>query len=187
MPSLPKIPYREYQHLNRQRADSMALSDQLRILAKSTISLLLKNKIEAAEKNMAPMKKTFNQLQKNLKNNPYLYAFTVLNIGPEEYLEALFLYSYIKNKPMPSAQKMGINPEIFLGGLSDMTGELVRLARRDEKQTQAIYAYITKIYDLIIPITVTRNSSTRTKLEAIHNNLKKIENIIYDLKLRDKL
>ncbi len=187
MPLLPKIPYRSYQQLNQQRSVAMQTSDQLRIMAKTTISLLVKGKLQTAEKNLKPMKQLFNQLQKKFKNNPYLYNFSVLNIGLEEYLEALFLYSYIKNKPMPSIKTLRVSPEIFLAGLSDMTGELVRLARQNEKQTQTIYNYLAKIYELIIPITITRNSSTRTKLEAIHNNLKKIENIIYDLKLRDKL
>ena len=187
MPPFPKIPYQHYEKLNTQRNHCMLLSDKLRILAKSTISLLVKGKIKAAEENLVPMQRLFKQLQQNFKRNPYLYSFPVLNIGLEEYLEALFLYSYIKNKPMPSIKTLQVNPKIFLAGLSDMTGELVRLARQDEKQAQAIHNYVAKIYDLIIPITITRNSSTRTKLEAIHNNLKKIETILYDLKLRDKL
>ncbi len=187
MPQLPKIPFKLYNTINKERSYCINLSDKLRILSKTTISFLVKDNITLAEKNLPEMKKLFTAIQKKLKQNPYLYSFSVINIGLEEYLEALFVYSYIKNKPMPNAKKLGITPEVFFGGLSDMTGELVRLARRHEDKVIQIHNYISKIYDLIIPLSITRNSSTRNKLETIGNNLRKIESIIYDLKLRDKI
>ena len=165
----------------------MNLSDKLRVLSKITISFLVKDNLELAEKNLPAMKKIFDAIQKKIKYNPYLYGFPVINIGLEEYLETLFLYSYIENKPMPNINTLKITPEVYLGGLSDMTGELVRLARRHEDQVRYIHDYAAKIYELIIPISITRNSSMRNKLEAIGNNLRKIEGIIYDLKLRDKI
>lgn len=165
----------------------MNLSDKLRVLAKTTISFLVKDNFETAEKNFPEMKKIFNLLQSKLKYNPYLYGFPAIHIGPEEYLEALFLFSYIKNKSLPSINSQRVMPETYLGALSDMTGELVRLAHQNEKKVRAIHDYISKIYELIIPISITRNSQMRTKLEVIGTNLKKIEGIIYDLKLRDKI
>jgi predicted translin family RNA/ssDNA-binding protein len=77
--------------------------------------------------------------------------------------------------------------ETYLGGLSDLTGELVRIARKHNDQTKQIHDYIAKIYDSLIPISITRNSQVRSKLEAVSNNLKKLEDIMYDLKLRDKI
>ena len=165
----------------------MNLSDKLRVFAKTTISFLVKDNLKPAEKNLPEMKKIFDAIQKKTKQNPYLYSFPVINIGLEEYIETLFLYSYIKNKPMPKVNSLQVMPEVYLGALSDMTGELVRLARSHEKQVRPIHDYIAKIYELIIPISITRNSATRNKLETIGNNLKKIEGIIYDLKLRDKI
>ena len=185
MPKLPQIPYKLYDKINQERGYCINLSDKLRVLSKTTISFLVKDNFEMAEKNLSEMKKLFETIQNKLKCNPYLYSFSVINIGLEEYLETLFLYSYIKNKPMPNIDKLKVTPEVYLGGLSDMTGELVRLARRHEKQVRSIHSYVSKIYDLIIPISITRNSATRNKLETIGNNLKKIESIIYDLKLRD--
>ncbi len=187
MPKLPKIPYQLHNKINQERSYCMNLSDKLRVLSKTTISFLIKDNLELAEKNLPEMKKIFTAIQKKLKSNPYLYSFPVINIGLEEYLEALFLYSYIKNKPMPNITGLKITPEVYLGGLSDMTGELVRLARYHESKAQAIHNYVAKIYELIIPLSITRNSQMRTKLETIGNNLKKIEGIIYDLKLRDKI
>ena len=140
-----------------------------------------------AEKNLSDMEKLFRTIQNKRKHNPQLYTVGAIDAGLEEYLEALFLYSYIKNKPMPAIIKLGVTPEVYLGGLSDMTGELIRLARYHSEQARAIHDYIAKIYELIIPISITRNSQMRNKLETIGNNLKKIEGIIYDLKLRDKI
>jgi len=187
MPKLPKIPYKLHDNINKQRSICISLSDKLRMISKITINFLVKNNLEPAEKNLETTKKIFNNIQNRLKKNPYLYGFAIIQTGIEEYVEAVLLYSYLKNKTMPSATSLKITPEVYLGGLSDMTGELVRLARLKEKDVNKIHQYIAKIYELIIPISITRNSSMRTKLEAIGNNLKKIENIIYELKLRDKI
>lgn len=187
MPQLPKIPYKLNDKINQERSYCLNLSDKLRVLSKTTINFLLKSNFELAEKNLPEAKKIFDSIQNKLAKNPYLYNFSAINIGLEEYIEMLFLYSYINNKPMPSINKLRVTPEVYLGALSDMTGELVRLAKHNEKQVRQIYNYVSKTYELIIPISITRNSSMRTKLETIGNNLKKIEGIIYDLKLRDKL
>lgn len=165
----------------------MDLSDRLRILSKSTISFLIKDHAEAVAKNLPEMNKLFSALQNKLKKFPYLYANPAIGIGFEEYVEAILLYNYIKNKPLPSAVSLQVTPDTYLGGLSDLTGELVRLAHQNEKQVKAIHDYIAGIYNLTIPLSITRNSATRTKLEIIGHNLHKIESIIYDLKLRDKI
>jgi predicted translin family RNA/ssDNA-binding protein len=187
MPQLPRIPYQQLERNNKERSISLNLSEKLRVLAKTSISFLVKSNFEPVEANLPIMAKTFLQIQKMLHQNPYLYSVAPIDQGLEEYLEVLFLYSYIKNKPLPNINKLKITPEIYLGGLSDMTGELVRLARLNGNQAKTIHDYIGSIYELIIPISITRNSTMRNKLETIGNNLKKIEDIIYDLKLRDKI
>jgi len=187
MPKLPTIPYKILEKNNKEKGYCINLSDKLRILSKTTISFLVRDNIDTAEKNFSAMEKLFKQIQAKLRQNPYLYSVVPINFGLEEYIEALLVWSYIKNKPMPSLAKLKVTPEIYLGALSDMTGELVRLARRDEHQAKAIHTYVARIYNSIIPITITRNSGLRNKLETIGNNLKKIEGVIYDLKLRDKI
>jgi predicted translin family RNA/ssDNA-binding protein len=187
MSKLPTIPYKLYAEHNRERSACMDLSDRLRILSKSTISFLIKNHTEAVDKNLPDMHKLFALLQGKLTRYPYLYANPAIGIGFEEYVEAVLLYNYIKNKPLPTAASLQVTPDTYLGGLSDLTGELVRLAHQNEKQVKAIHDYVAGIYDLTIPLSITRNSATRTKLETIGSNLRKIESIIYDLKLRDKI
>lgn len=187
MPKLPKIPYKLYNEHNRERNACLDLSDRLRILSKSTISFLIKNHRQVVDKNLPVMEKTFATLQDKLKYHPYLYAVPAINVGFEEYVEAVLLSNYLKNKPLPTAASLKVTADTYLGGLSDLTGELVRLAHQDKKQVKTIHDYVAKIYDLTIPLSITRNNSTRTKLETIGTNLKKIESVIYDLKLRDKI
>ncbi len=187
MPKLPKIPYKLLEKNNKEKSYCMNLSDKLRILAKTTVSFLVRDNVDTAEKNFPAMEKLFKQIQTKLRQNPYLYSVTPINYGLEEYIEALLVWSYMNNKPMPTIAKLKVTPELYLGALSDMTGELVRLARKNEQQAKSIHDYVAHIYALIIPVSITRNSNLRHKLETIGNNLKKIEGIIYDLKLRDKI
>lgn len=187
MPKLPLIPYKLIERDNKERSLCINLSEKLRVLAKTTIGSLVKNNISDAEKKLPEMQKLFSSIQKKREQNPKLYTVGAIDIGLEEYMESLFLYNYIKNKPMPSITKLKITPEVYLGGLSDMTGELIRIARHNSHRAREIHDYINKIYELTIPISITRNSGLRNKLETIGNNLKKIESVIYDLKLRDKI
>ncbi|MFH1890835.1 MAG: hypothetical protein ABIJ91_04720 [Candidatus Kuenenbacteria bacterium] len=187
MPKLPTIPYKLLEKNNREKGCCINLSDKLRILAKTTLSFLIHDNADIAVKNFPAMDKLFKQIQTKLHQNPYLYSVTPINYGPEEYIEALLVWSYMNNKPMPSLAKLKVTPETYLGALSDMTGELVRLARKNEHQAKSIHNYVAHIYNLIIPVSITKNSQLRNKLETIGNNLKKIEGIIYDLKLRDKI
>ena len=187
MPNSPTIPHQSYNKFNQDRSSCLNLSNQLRIIAKMTINLLLRDKLEMANKNLMPMAKLFGDIQAKIKKNPHLYSVAGINEGIEEYIEAVLLLEYIDNQPLSSLDKFKIMPEVYLGGLSDMTGELVRLARKHNKQAKTIHDYIAKIYDSLIPVSITRNSQVRAKLETVGNNLKKLEDIIYDLKLRDKI
>lgn len=187
MPTIPPIPHQDYNKFNQERGICLNLSNELRILAKTTISFLVRDNLAPAQKNIAPMAGLFANIQKKLKKNPHLYSVAGINDGLEEYIEAVLLYEYVSGLPLSPMQKFKTMPEVYLGGLSDLTGELVRLARKHNEQVQSIHDYIAKIYDALIPVSITRNSQVRSKLEAVGNNLKKLEDIMYELKLRDKL
>ena len=187
MSKLPNLPYKQLDKNNKDRSVCMNLADQLRVLSKITINLLVKKEFIRANKDLDKMAEIFKTLKKNVANNPYLYSVAAIDAGIEEYLEAIFLLSYLNNKTLPSISALGVAPEVYLGGLSDMTGELVRLARYNAKDAQSIHDYVSQIYELTIPISITRNSGLRTKLETIGGNLNKLEGILYDLRLRDKI
>ena len=46
----------------------------------------------------------------------------------QEFVEALCYYEYIKNNRIPGNDELGVSAEDYLGGISDLTGELTRKA-----------------------------------------------------------
>jgi len=110
--------------------------------------------------------------------------------GLEEYAEAkMFEYYINKGKILPFT-KIKIPEETYLAALSDFTGELGRLIvkkgiNKDIKEVTNILETIDYIFGQM-QIFDFPNSDLRRKYDAIKYNLKKAEQIRYDLSLQEK-
>lgn len=105
----------------------------------------------------------------------------------EEYVEAKFFYMVMTGKQLRPIAIGSIGPEEYIGGLADLTGELVRQAvlqtiaeNYDRIQpwrdlTEEIVGFMTKLY---------LTGSSRQKFDESKRNLKRLEKILYDIKLR---
>jgi mannose-6-phosphate isomerase len=74
---------------------------------------------------------------------------------------------------------MGITHAAYLGGLCDMTGELVRLARSRPERAEAIARDVADLYGRAVGMVVMRNSKVRAKLQDLERNLVRLEEIVY--------
>ena len=110
-------------------------------------------------------------------------------VAIQEYVEAMTFYEIIKNWKLPTRSQLKVNAEDYLMGLCDLTGELLRKA-----MNYAIYKRYTdvfKIKELVSDIYYyflrlnLRNSDLRKKSDGIKYNLRKIEDVVFELKLRE--
>ena len=79
------------------------------------------------------------------------------------------------------------DPEIYLGGLSDITGELVRRSvlhatDGDHETVERIFEDVRRVVELLMDMDLT--GGLRSKLDQAKQNLRKLEEIRYDLSLR---
>ena len=86
---------------------------------------------------------------------------------------------------------MKVDVEHYLLGLCDLTGELVRKAVNDiirKKYGNAlkIKELVEEIYGEFLKLDL-RNNELRVKSDSIKYNLKKLEDIVYDLKIKGLL
>ncbi len=103
----------------------------------------------------------------------------------QEYAEALCYYGFIKNKKIPTCDSLKISSEDYLMGVCDLTGELgrkaVMIAHKDPKMVVKIKKLVEDIFGEFLKFNL-RNSELRKKSDSIKWNLKKLEEVMYDVK-----
>jgi predicted translin family RNA/ssDNA-binding protein len=110
-----------------------------------------------------------------------------LKAAQEEFIEALFFGHVLDGKKLDLVKDVEINFESYFGGLCDLTGELVRKSvnlvsagkMKDIKRFRDITEEIIK--ELIKFNLV---GQLRVKYDQARNNLRKMEDIAYDIKIK---
>ncbi len=110
-----------------------------------------------------------------------------LNDAKEEYTEAACYYSFLKKQKLPSIKELGVEPEIYIGGISDMTGELVRKAinsaiDEDYETSIKIKDFVKQLYAELMLFEL--KGQLRKKFDSIKYGLEKIEELILQIKLK---
>jgi predicted translin family RNA/ssDNA-binding protein len=87
--------------------------------------------------------------------------------------------------------ELGVEPEEYLLGLCDLTGELVRYAVRkgtakDKRAVQNARDMVDGINGELLQFDL-RNGELRKKYDSVKYNLQKIETVLYDLSLRGRV
>ena len=107
----------------------------------------------------------------------------------EEYTEARLVESFLRGKKIGAVQAPGIDEDAYLGGLLDFTGELVRRAvtvatRGDYEEVDRCHRMMTAVMTEIIPMNIT--GPLRPKFDQAKTNLRKMEDIAYDIAIRSR-
>ena len=103
----------------------------------------------------------------------------------QEYVEAVCYYTYVKNGKLVGSKELEVNYEDYLMGICDLTGELTRRAvslvtKGKGKEVESIKSFVEDIYGEFLKFDL-RNGHLRKKYDSIKWNLKKLEEVMYDL------
>lgn len=109
----------------------------------------------------------------------------------QEYAEALCYYHFIKDRKIPTRNFLKLDNESYLMGLCDLSGELVRKAvneviKKNFKEAMIIKNLVDEIYGEFLELNL-RNSELRRKSDQIKWSLKKLEDIVFELKVKGRL
>ena len=126
-----------------------------------------------------------------LAKNPRLRSHHPYLLGLQEYVEAVAYYHVMARERIPTRKELKVDSETYLNGLSDLTGELMRKGVDDmvrEKYQHAIKLRdtVNEIYGLVLSLDLD-GGETRKKSDAVKWNLAKLEDLVYDAKIRDKI
>ena len=173
------------------REDLIKTSRDLLKISKAAIYNIHRHKISDASKQLKNAKTIIKKMDSFIKKDATLAAVGAYSEALEEYVEASCYYNFIKNNKLPTAKELGVETMVYLQGVCDLVGELVRKAinssiKGEFKTALKIRDFVADIYGELMMFDF-RNSPVRRKFDSIKYGLDKLENLILELKLKKKL
>lgn len=157
--------------------------------AKQSIFALHRGEIKKAENFLKEVEKDLNILNKHLSKIPPLKYNGLYKAALEEYTEAKLFWQVLKFGKIKEISKVQVNFDDYLGGICDLTGELVRkmVLLATENKFEEIFRLKTIITDIINGlIKIDLTGYLRHKFDEAKRNLEKAEQIVYELKMMQK-
>lgn len=174
---------KELESFDKSREEVISVSREIIQLSKQIIYSVHRGDLSGASNLIFSIKKRLKDLpQEKFDTNMGVVA-------KQEYVEALCFFEFVKNQRLPSKKELEVDVDSYLLGLCDLTGELVRFAVNDVikyKDRGLVYKVkdiVEEIYGEFLNFNL-RNNELRQKFDSIKWNLKKLEDIIYDLELK---
>ncbi|MBR9676883.1 hypothetical protein GOV04_01985 [Candidatus Woesearchaeota archaeon] len=158
------------------------------VLSKKIIYSTHRSDMTNAKKFIVNIKKNIASLKKQAVKTDGLKNVGAYKVALQEYVEAIAFYEYVKNGTLTNKISLGVDTESYLLGICDLVGELTRYAvnsitRKDLDTPKKVLDFVQTIYGLMMEFDF-RNSELRKKFDSIKYNLKKLEEINYDISIR---
>ncbi|MEM4263429.1 MAG: hypothetical protein QW666_00855 [Candidatus Woesearchaeota archaeon] len=160
-------------------------------LAKGAIYSVHRHDLKEAERQLEEAKAAIKKMNLLLKKDESLASVGAYSEALEEYVEASCYFNLAKNKKLLSAKDLGVCTHTYLPGLCDLVGELVRKAvnssiKGDFDTALEIKDFVADIYEELMMFDF-RNIPARKKFDTIKYSLEKLENLVLELKLKQKI
>lgn len=157
-------------------------------LSKQAVYDIHRDDLNYAKKKIDDAESEIKILRKSISETQGLDVVGAFYDAVEEWVEAKTYYEFVKKGKVLAKKDLGVDTETYLGGLSDLTGELSRravikatLGKKDE--VKKIRDTIDEIHGQFLKFDF-RNGELRKKADSIKWNLKKVEEVFYDLQKR---
>lgn len=178
--------HKEYQDSNSERRQIISLANVILHDSKRVIFALHRGDLKKAEESLSEIEKVFKKLEEKF-GWTRMYEEGSFKAGVEEYVEAKMFYLLLNGKKLDTIKGLKLSYESYLGGICDTTGELVRqavneAARGNFSEVQKIHDTLNEIMSELVEFDMT--GYLRTKYDQARGNLRKIEQVNYEVKLR---
>jgi len=154
--------------------------------AKHAIFKVHRGEIKEADTSLKALEKKLKLIVKEAERTDSRHEGT-LHAAIEEYLEALYLLKVVQNKPIPQKITFSVTADEQLAALSDLTGELVRAATLEvtKGHYRSIQQYRDATEELFgVLLQMNLRGQLRQKRDDARRNLKRLEEILYDVSLK---
>lgn len=156
--------------------------------AKHAIFKLHRGEVKEAEKALAEVGRKLKPMV-SAAEKAGLRGEATLSAAVEEFLEASYLLRVMQKKSLSIASGFKTRAEEELSALSDLTGELVRAATLEVTRgsLSLVKQYRDATEELFgVLLSMDLRGALRAKRDDARRNLKRLEEILYDVSLKQK-
>lgn len=176
----------DYNKHESERRQIISLSNIILHDSKRVIFALHREDFKKAEESLAEIEKAIKTLDAKFGHSR-LAEEGAYKAGMEEFAEANLFYLVAKGKKIEEFEKINLDVDSYIGGICDLTGELVRrainlAAKGKLKEVEKVKNIINDIMAELVEFDMT--GYLRTKYDQAKTNLRKIEQINYEIKIR---
>lgn len=180
---------KDHQKYTESRRKIIHLADTALSNSKQAIFSLHRDEVKQAEINLTAAEGLLKNIEKYFVKNPSLDDVGAYKAALEEYVEAKLFCQALKSGKIGPITKIKLSFHDYLAGICDLTGELLRkivlLATAGKyEQAKRLKELMTNILAELIKFDLT--SYLRSKYDEAKRNLKKAEEILYEIKIRGR-
>ena len=177
---------KELDDFEEQRELTISRSRDILKSSKQAIYSVHRHEMKEAAKLLKKAENDIRIIKRSVLTNPKLDFVGAYSQAVQEYVEARCYFDFISYGSVPSQQQLDVQVEDYLMGLCDLTGELGRKTvlaaiAKDDAMVSKIRDLVDEIHGLFLQLNM-RNGELRKKSDSIKWNLKKIEDVLYDVR-----
>jgi translin len=174
----------ESDYLKREKV--ISLSRSVLVSSKHAIYSVHRGDFSLAEENLKNAEDVISKI-KSIDKDFFLYSIGAFSDALEEFVEAKCYYFFMMEKKLLSFKSLGVLPEIYLAGISDLVGELVRTAinsaiKGDYDLSVFIRDFISEVYSELMLFEF--KGLLRKKFDSIKYGLEKLDELVLHFKMK---
>lgn len=178
---------KETQLYDEEREKLIKKSRDVLKLSKLVIYAVHRDEMDQAAKLTKSIEKEKKELDKIAEHSTKMLCEGSYKIAIQEYVEAILYYNFVKEGKLVD---LDVSAEHFVLGLSDLPGELVRRAvflagKGQVEKVIVIKDNVDQIYGELLKFDF-RDNEIRRKVDAVKYELRKLEDLVLDLKLKGR-
>ncbi len=179
---------KNYQKHEGERRQIISLANVVLHDSKRVIFSLHRDDFKKAEESLKDIEKILIGLEKKF-GSARLAEEGAYKAGIEEYIEAKMFYQVMSGGKIDKIRILKLETDSYLGGLSDLAGEMVRrainqAAAGDFSEVEKAKKIVNEVMAELVEFDMT--GYLRTKYDQAKNHLRKMEQVAYEVKLRGK-
>ncbi|MBI2145872.1 hypothetical protein HYU22_00855 [Candidatus Woesearchaeota archaeon] len=177
----------EFHAYDEEREKLIKKSRDVLKLSKQVIYAVHRDEMKAAAELVKEIEKGKKELERIATHDAKMTYEGSYKIAIQEYVEAILYYEFVKSGKLPELKVLA---EHFILGLADLPGELNRRAvflagKGDVESVKKIRDEVDAIYGELLKFDF-RDNEIRRKVDAVKYELRKLEDLVLDLKLKGR-
>lgn len=170
-----------------KRREVIKFAGDAQFLAKKTIFSLQGGAVDEAKKSLNEAKKILLELSKKYKTTSDLFDEGSFKAALEEFVEATLFLSFVENKTIAKIKDLEVDSDIYIGGLCDVPGEILRFAiksatERNLKEVKRCYNVAEEIINELVDMNLT--GYNRQKFDQAKQSLNRLQQVVYEVSLK---